>query len=112
MSLLLFQSFDEEVGGESPEITTTVLPNGRVGAGYDQPIVATGGTPPYTFTLDSGSLPTGLTLETDGQLHGTPTASGTFVFTVQVEDDALETDTQELTIQIVGRQGLLLLGVG
>ena len=54
---------------------------------YDDFFVAGGGTPPYTFALFSGTLPPGLTLNTlTGELSGTPTASGTYAYTVRVTD--------------------------
>ena len=37
-------------------ITTSALPGGTVGAVYSQSLAATGGTPPYTWSLASGSL--------------------------------------------------------
>src|ERR1700731_1493715 len=43
---------------------------------YAQSLGATGGTAPYTFTLQSGSLPGGMTLSPSGELAGTPTAAG------------------------------------
>ena len=57
-------------------ITTTSLPNGQVGAAYSATLAATGGTAPYTWTLSTGTLPAGLTLNaTTGAITGTPTAS-------------------------------------
>lgn len=47
---------------------------------------ATGGTAPYTFTVSAGTLPSGLTLTAAGVLSGTPTASGTYNFTVTATD--------------------------
>jgi Putative Ig domain len=45
------------------------------------------GTPPYTFVITSGSLPPGLTLNpANGVISGTPTASGTYTFIIQVTD--------------------------
>src|SRR4029077_6474168 len=43
-------------------ITASTLPNGEVGAGYAAMLAATGGTTPYTWSLTSGTLPTGLLL--------------------------------------------------
>ncbi|HNG34290.1 MAG TPA: putative Ig domain-containing protein, partial [Blastocatellia bacterium] len=58
-------------------VTPGLLP-GKVGALYTGSLTAMGGVPPHTFSLMSGTLPTGLTLATDGSLTGTPTAPGTF----------------------------------
>jgi hypothetical protein len=54
---------------------------------YSSAFVASGGVPPYTFSIVSGSLPPGLTLNpSTGALTGTPSSEGTFSFTVQVQD--------------------------
>ena len=63
------------------------LPGAALNAPYSQTNTASGGSLlPYTFVLASGSLPGGLTLSTNGLLSGTPTAGGTFNFTVMVQD--------------------------
>lgn len=49
------------------------LPQAQVGKPYNVQLVATGGVPPYTFTVASGTLPPGLTLSAAGDLSGTPT---------------------------------------
>ena len=51
-------------------------------------LVAVGGTPPYKWTANSGSLPTGLTLSSDGKVTGTPSVAGAFSFVVRVDDAA------------------------
>src|SRR5262245_31559212 len=66
--------------------TGSPLPNGVVGSSYSQTLSATGGTPPYSWSLASGSLPSGLSLSSSGTISGTPTQSGTFNFTVQARD--------------------------
>lgn len=74
-----------------PTITTAaLLPAGTVGQGYNQTLAATGGTPPYTWTLVSGSLPSGLNLSTGGVISGTFGALPTVTFTARVTggDDA------------------------
>src|SRR5207244_644362 len=47
-------------------ITTSTLPPGTVGAGYNTSLAATGGTTPYSWSITSGSLPLGLTLSSAG----------------------------------------------
>jgi Putative Ig domain len=49
---------------------------------------AIGGKPPYKWTANSGTLPTGLALSSDGKITGTPSVAGTFSFTVKVVDSA------------------------
>jgi hypothetical protein len=76
-------------GGGALEITTTCpLPGGRLNQPYSVTLQATGGTPPYTWSLASGSLPRGLTLSSNGVISGTPTATGLFPFTITVTDSA------------------------
>ena len=90
------------VNALTPTITTSALPNGSVGTVYTAPaLAATGGTPPYTWTVSSGSLPAGLSLSADGVVSGTPTAAGTSNFTVQVKDSLSQTATKALSITVV-----------
>ncbi|MGG1945749.1 putative Ig domain-containing protein [Trinickia sp. NRRL B-1857] len=69
-------------------ITTNTVANTAIGGTYSQTIGARGGTPPYRFAVSSGALPAGLGLSSGGLLSGTPTAAGTFSFTVSVTDAA------------------------
>lgn len=69
---------------EAPTITTaSPLTGGTKDVAYNQSIAATGGDDPYTFTLQSGTLPTGLSLATSGAITGTPTVAETKAFTVR-----------------------------
>ena len=69
-------------------LAPTTLPNGTLSVAYGpEAITASGGTGSYTYTVVSGSLPTGLALSTGGSLTGTPTATGSFTFTVRAIDD-------------------------
>ena len=80
-----------------PSITTTTLPGGKAGDAYSQTLAATG-TAPITWSIESGSLPAGLTLS-GNTISGTPTAAGTFTFTVKASN-AAGSDSQELSIVI------------
>jgi len=62
------------------------LPGGTVATAYSQTFTASGGVTPYSFAVTAGTLPTGLTLSIGGTLSGTPTAGGTFNFTVTATD--------------------------
>ena len=75
------------------QITTASLPGGTVGSGYTYPFTASGGAGTYHWSLASGALPVGLTISTAGALNGTPTTTGTFVFTVQVSDGSTPQQT-------------------
>ncbi|MEO8025568.1 MAG: hypothetical protein ABI823_03815 [Bryobacteraceae bacterium] len=63
------------------------LPTGTVSTGYTQPLSATGGTSPYLFSLHSGALPPGLAVS-GAALAGTPSAAGTYTFTLRISDSA------------------------
>ena len=83
----------------APTITTSSLPNGKVGEAYSEALTADG-TEPITWSISGGALPDGLTLnETTGEISGTPTAAGTASFTVKAENSA-GSDTKELSITI------------
>ena len=87
-----------ENAAAAPSITTSSLPDGKVGEAYSQILTATG-TEPITWSI-SGELPKGLTLkETTGEISGTPTAEGTASFTVKATNSA-GSNTKELSITI------------
>lgn len=77
---------------------------GQDGVAYDGFTVhATGGTAPYTFSVQSGSLPTGLTLDSStGVISGTPSVDGTFAdIVIRVTDDVAATaDLAAFTLEI------------
>lgn len=86
----------------SPTITTTTLPDVTEGTSYSQTLSATGGTTPYTWSIASGTLPAGLSLNSStGEISGTTTTAGTSNFTVQVTDNNSNTDTQALSITVI-----------
>ncbi|WP_159431257.1 S-layer homology domain-containing protein [Thermophilibacter mediterraneus] len=95
----------DNIGGNgavnhAPTITTESLPGGPVGTSYSQTLTATG-TTPITWSVTSGSLPAGLTLNgSTGEIAGTPTTAETSTFTVKAENDYGNDSTQfTLTIE-------------
>ncbi|MBU0656204.1 MAG: cellulase family glycosylhydrolase [Gammaproteobacteria bacterium] len=89
------------------DITTTSLSGGTVGTTYSAQASANGGTSPYTWSLAAGSLPTGLTLGSDGKITGTPTTAGTFNFTLGVADQNNATDTQAISMTVAAQPVVL-----
>jgi len=86
-------------------VGTASLPNGTIGTAYSQTLAATGGVAPYTWSISSGTLPTGLSLNNaTGVISGTPAAAGSATFTVQVRDAGGSTATRSLTIIISDNQ--------
>jgi len=81
-------------------ISTSSLPQGRVGVGYSATLSASGGTAPYSWSMTSGSLAPGLSFSTSGAITGTPTKQGSFTFTVQVTDSLGATASKTFTLKI------------
>ncbi|MEO5560187.1 MAG: ice-binding family protein [Dokdonella sp.] len=79
-------------------VSPTVLVQPVPGTPYLQTLTASGGVAPYTFTIGSGALPSGLNLATDGTISGTPTATGSFTFTVMATDSADCPGSQSYTL--------------
>jgi hypothetical protein len=82
------------------DIMTAALPNGAVGAAYNQPVVATGGVPPYSFSLSGGTLPSQLSLAANGRITGTPDTAEFQAFAVTVTDSCPNAATQDLSITV------------
>ncbi len=128
------------VGAESSQITATSVANAansatvtvvtlgtpvippqpqfpaNVNVAYDVDLVVRGGVSPYDWTIPTGggALPPGLALADSGTsittVSGTPTTTGTYTFTVQVEDSKGNYATQPITIQVNAHSTCLLSG--
>ena len=88
---------------ETLVITTTVVPDGAKDTPYSAQLTATGGVKPYTWSIKTGTLPTGLTIDSKtGTIYGTPNARITSSFTVQVADsDApAQTATKDYIVDV------------
>ena len=87
-------------------ISTTTLPNGTVGTQYSAPITAIGGVYPYTWSIISGTLPSGLSLNsTTGAIGGMPVLAGNSSFTIQVTDSETPTVRAAAQLSIVINPG-------
>ena len=80
------QGYTLIVAAPAIALAPTTLADATAGAAYGTTIAASGGTAPYGYAVTAGALPAGLTLATDGTLAGTPTAGGSFAFTVRATD--------------------------
>jgi hypothetical protein len=67
-------------------VAPTTLTDGNVGVAYNAQFSASGALAPFTFSINSGALPPGVSLAGSGALNGTPTADGTFNFVVKAAD--------------------------
>jgi hypothetical protein len=83
-------------------LTTPAPAFGMASIAYSYQLNATGGKPPYTWALTSGSLPPGLHLASTGAISGTPTAAGSWTFGIIVRDASTPANslTSALTLQI------------
>ena len=84
-----------------PSITTGLLPTASKGQPYSQQLTASGGTPiSWSYT---GSLPPGLTMSVSGLISGTPTAEGSYRFTLKASNSTGSV-TRQLTIVVTGTE--------
>ena len=82
--------------------TAATLPSGAAGTPYSAALGASGGTPPYSWAITGGALPSGLNLDaSSGVIKGTPVSSGTFNFTVKVTDRNSLFASQQFSLTIV-----------
>ena len=76
----------DDTGSIVTVTSSNPLPRTMNGVPYSQTLTASGGTAPYTWTIDAGTLPAGITLSANGTLSGTPTADGDFNITFRAFD--------------------------
>jgi hypothetical protein len=84
------------------QVTTASLTNATQNAAYKTTLLASGGVPPYSWSLAPGSanLPSGMSLSTHGVISGTPIASGTASFIVLVTDATTNSSFQILSLTV------------
>lgn len=83
-------------------LTSSPLPTGSIGQLYAIALSGTGGTTPYTWGLKAGSppLPSGLSLDPNGVLSGTPTVTGSATHTFTLTDVTTKTVEKALQLSI------------
>ncbi len=81
-------------------ISPESLPNGTVGVGYSQRAAASGGVAAYGYAVSAGALPPGLTLSAGGVIAGTPTAGGSYTFTLTATDANAQSGSRAYTLTI------------
>ena len=102
MTTIMVRVTDSEAGTATGQLSLTISPTGvvpvsitslsplsagTVGTAYSMTLVASGGTGALSWTVSSGALPVGVTLNpSTGQLSGTPTTQGTSTFAIRVQD--------------------------
>ena len=107
----LYQAYTVNVDQNAPLAINasggTDLFPGTVGQAFAQNFFLSGGAGPYSWSLASGQLPPGLTLQTSGdprdadnELAGTPTSAGTYTFTMRLSDYPGQQATQQFTLVI------------
>src|SRR4030095_3846481 len=85
-------------------ISTSTLPAAAKGAAFNQQLSATGGKPPYTWTVTSGALPGGLALAAaTGIISGTPSAPGSFTFIVTATDSEARLASKSFSINVTAQ---------
>jgi uncharacterized repeat protein (TIGR01451 family) len=100
------QQYSVTINPTPPISLSPTLPNGTDGTPYSQAIMATQAGyqtswGPINFAVTAGTLPTGLNLTTAGVLSGTPTAPGTFNFTVAASDlSGFGAGSQQVTVTV------------
>ncbi len=94
-----------------PVITTGSFGAATVGSAYSQTVTVTG-TAPISFAVSSGSLPAGLTLDSDtGVVSGTPTGAGSSTFTITATNSG-GSDSKEYTVTVADDVAAPVISLG
>src|SRR6185436_3248476 len=85
----------------SVTITTAALPGGDAGATYSTTLAAVGGSTPYVWSITTGALPSGLTLDSaTGIISGTLGAAGNYDIRIKVTDAGALATSKMFTIAV------------
>jgi hypothetical protein len=110
------ESITVDAASDPLTVTTTSLPSIQAGQDYGAQLTSTGGVAPVFWSVPAGSLPPGLSLDpASGLLTGTPTAAGTYDFTVKMTDSTSpvpQTVTEPLSVTISAAPPLTITTAG
>ncbi|MGV3659672.1 MAG: GEVED domain-containing protein [Prosthecobacter sp.] len=81
-------------------LNPVALPSAYLGATYNPTIAGVGGTAPYTFTIQGGTLPTGINFNSSGTFSGVPSVTGSFPLTLVAMDNNGCSRSFSLTLQV------------
>lgn len=105
-------TFTVPVGGPGPLCNPCLLscpgitlsppsfPQATIGVLYNQTVTASGGVAPYSYAVTAGSLPSGLSMDSSGQITGTPTSVTIADFDITATDSNGCTSTQSYSITV------------
>lgn len=95
------RAFSVTVKATALTLSPTTLPAGTAGTAYSQTVSATGGSGAYVFSVASGSLPSGLNLNSaTGAITGTPSAAGASASTIRATDSASNVGSRAYNLTI------------
>jgi hypothetical protein len=80
--------------------TPAQLPSATMGVFYSQTLSVSGSVPPYTWSLVSGTLPSGLSLSSSGLLTGIPTATGVFTLLIRAADSYASSASRTFSLTV------------
>lgn len=86
-------------------LSTEGIPPATAGSSYSDPLVAKGGQPPYTWSFGRSELPPGFSIDSHGNLTGTPVAAGDYNFHVVVTDSLKNSVTAGYTLTVAHSAG-------
>jgi len=93
-------------GSTGQIVVSGTMPSAQVGVAVNATLTASGGKAPYTFSLLSGSLPTGVGLgQNTGLITGTPSKAGAFAFAIQATDSTGLTGSNSFQMTVSGGSG-------
>ncbi len=102
--------FSSLLAAQAPPLAVVDEPLPTIEAGVEFHVLlhATGGVPPYVWSVASGDLPEGINLTAEGLLSGRPTTAGDFALTLKVEDSGHPAHTINKELRVVVSASLLL----